>query len=191
MVRWQPGASDRLRAAALELFADQGFDATTAAEIAARAGVTERTFFRHFEDKREVLFAGQESFQQGFLDGVVAAPTGLTALEVVASALDAAATAYFSEERRTGSRLRGAVISAHPALQERELLKLAALAGAMAAALRERGVTEPAATLAAESGVTVFRIAFAQWLDPGEQRSLTELERKVLADLTTLTGPSH
>ncbi|WP_375425262.1 TetR/AcrR family transcriptional regulator [uncultured Friedmanniella sp.] len=186
MVRWEPGARERLQAAALELYVHQGYEQTTAAEIARAVGLTERTFFRHFADKREVLFHGQEEFRQVFVSGVVSAPAGGTPLELVAAALAAAAT-FFPDERRSYSRLRQQVIDAHPALQERELLKLAAVADAVGAALRDRGVAEPAATLAAESGLTVFRVAFVEWL-ADEGRSMLTVVREVLGELGTTTA---
>lgn len=186
MVRWEPGAPDRLRAAALDLFVSRGFERTTAADIAAAVGLTERTFFRHFADKREVLFDGRELLEQAFLNGVAAAPADARPLEVVACALFSAAT-FFPDERREYSRRRQSVISANPALLERELLKLAGLAAVIAAALRSRGVPEPAATLAAESGVTVFGIAFAQWITTDGERSFLEIEHEVLDQLVTVT----
>ncbi len=187
MVRWQPGARERLQAAALELFATQGFEQTTTAEIAQAVGLTERTFFRHFADKREVLFFGQDMFVQAFLDGVDAAPPDATPLAVVGSAL-ASAASFFPDERRAYSRTRQLVIDANPALQERELHKLASLATTVAEALRRRGITEPAATLAAESGVTVFGIAFAQWIGDGENRSLADIAAEVLRELQSLAA---
>jgi AcrR family transcriptional regulator len=186
MVRWEPGARERLQAAALELFATRGFEQTTTAEIAQAVGLTERTFFRHFSDKREVLFIGQHLFLQAFLDGIEAAPPGAAPLEVVASALRSAAS-FFPDERRSYSRLRQSVIDKNPALQERESHKLSGLATTVAEALRSRGVTEPAATLAAESGAIVFGIAFAQWIREGEQRSLAAIVDDVLAELRNLT----
>ncbi|CAN5420822.1 TetR family transcriptional regulator [soil metagenome] len=186
MARWQPGAADRLRASALELFVAQGFEQTTAAEIAGAAGVTERTFYRHFDDKREVLFGGQDLLRQGFVEGVATALPDAAPLEVVAAALETA-SAFFADDRRASSRLRGAVIAANAGLRERELLKMAALAGALTEALRERGVPDPVATLAAESGVTVFRVAFERWIAPDEERSFDAIQRAVLGDLTSLT----
>ncbi|HEU5420726.1 MAG TPA: TetR family transcriptional regulator [Streptosporangiaceae bacterium] len=185
MVRWEPGAKERLQAAALDLFATRGFERTTAAEIAQSVGLTERTFFRHFSDKREVLFHGQELFFQAFIDGASAAPPGAAPMEVVASAVSAAA-AFFPDERRPLSRARQSVIDKNPALQERERHKLAGLATTVADALRARGVSEPAATLAAESGATVFGIAFAQWIRDGEQRSLADISADVLREFRNL-----
>ena len=190
MVRWEPGARERLQSAALELFASRGFEQVTAAEIAQSVGLTERTFFRHFSDKREVLFYGQEQFLQVFIDGVDAAPPGASPLEVIASSLRAAAS-FFPDERRPYARLRQSVIDQNPALHERERHKLAGLAVAVADALRARGIGEPAATLAAESGATVFGIAFAQWIREGESRSLSDIASDVLRelrDLSTATG---
>jgi AcrR family transcriptional regulator len=186
MVRWEPGARERLQAAALELFATRGFEQTTTAQIAQAVGLTERTFFRHFTDKREVLFIGQDMFVQAFLDGVDASPPAASPLDVVGSAL-ASAASFFPDERRPFSRTRQVVIDQNPALQERELHKLAGLATSVGDALRRRGIGEPAATLAAESGVTVFGIAFAQWIRDDEQRSLSTITAEVLRELQNLT----
>ena len=187
MVRWEPGARERLQAAALELFATRGFEQTTAAEIAQSVGLTERTFFRNFGDKREVLFYGQDRFLQAFVDGVKEAPPEAAPLELIASALQAAAE-IFPDERRPYSRMRQAVIDQNPALQERELHKLAGLAATVATALRDRGVAEPTATLAAQSAASVFGIAFAQWIRDDESRSLADIASDVLRELRHLTG---
>lgn len=185
MVRWEPGTAERLQKAALELFATRGYEQTTAAEIAQAVGLTERTFFRHFSDKREVLFQGQELLVQAFLDGIEAAPEDASPFEVVACALRSAAT-FFPDERRPHSRTRQSVIDRNPALQEREHHKLTTLATTVAAALRARGVDDVAATLAAESGATVFGIAFTRWLR--EERSLADIAAEVLAELLTLAA---
>lgn len=181
MVRWASGAQDRLQHAAHVLFAERGFDGVTVAEIAAEAGLTERTFFRYFADKREVLFSGQEAFQAVFLDRLAATPPGAP-MAMVADALEGVAD-FFPDERRPWSRARQAVIDEEPRFQERELLKLSALAAAMRAGLVDRGVGPTAATLAAENGVAVFRIAFAQWLADGEERSLAAIQHAVLDEL--------
>lgn len=187
MVRWEPGTRDRLAAAALELFATRGYEQTTAAEIAQSVGLTERTFFRHFSDKRDVLFGGEELLARAFREGIDAAPPDAAPLEIVASALRAVAE-FFPDERREHSRLRQSVIEKNPALRERELHKLAGLATLTGEALRDRGVAEPAATLAAQSGSTVFRIAFAQWIRDGEKRPFAEIQTAVLGELRTLTA---
>ncbi|HEX3782611.1 MAG TPA: helix-turn-helix domain-containing protein [Pseudonocardiaceae bacterium] len=185
MARWQPGARERLQTAALERFAQQGYEGTTVAEIAATAGLTERTFFRHFADKREVLFSGQEEFARVFVAAVDEAE-GDDAMSIIATALATATSSLFPGERRSWSRARQAVIDADPSLQERELLKLSALAVAMTSALRRRGISATAATLAAESGVAVFRVAFTGWIAAGEERSFGELLRAVFAELRSL-----
>ncbi len=182
MTRWEPDTAMRLRAAALELFDTQGFEQTTAADIAREAGVTERTFFRHFADKREVLFLGQDLLTTEFLAGIASAPVGAAPTELVARALEHGA-AFFPEERRESSRVRAHVIDANPALAERESQKLASLARDVAAALRERGIPEPAASLAAETVRSVFHLAFQQWIADGEARSISEIEQDLLARL--------
>jgi AcrR family transcriptional regulator len=187
MVRWQPGAKQRLRAAALDLYVSGGFEQTTAAEIAASVGLTERTFFRYFADKREVLFDGQELLEKAFTDAVASTAADAPPLTAIAAALEASAS-FFADDRRGFSRLRQAVIEAHPALRERELLKMASLARALAEALSARGVPADAATLAAETGVTVFKVAFGQWVAPGEERSLVEIELQVMRELAALAA---
>ena len=190
MVRWEPGTRERLQAAAMELYITRGFERTTAADIAQAVGLTERTFFRHFADKREVLFSGQELLEQAFLDGLAGAAPDASPLRMVESAL-AAAAAFFPAERRGHSRRRQMIITANPALQERELLKLAGLATAIAAALHARGVPEATATLAAESGVTVFGVAFVKWIAPGEERSFLDIEREVMGELVAMAADAR
>ena len=186
MPRWQPGARERLQATTLELFAEQGFEATTVAEIASRAGLTERTFFRYFTDKREVLFAGQDVFEGMFVDHIVAAAPDTEPFTVVTRAVRAVATDFFPPERHPYSRQRQTIIDANPGLQERELLKLAGLTTAMADALRKRGTPEPTAKLSAECGVTVFRVAFSRWVDRSEGDDMATVVDNVLADLHRL-----
>src|ERR1700759_1802484 len=187
MSRWEPNARGRLEQAAAELFADRGYDQTTVADIAERAGLTERTFFRHFSDKREVLFSGQKQFRAAFVDAVAAAPTTATPVEAVAAGLYAAGGLL--QSRAALSPQRQGIIDAHPELHERELIKMAQLGTAAAAALRERGVAEPAATLTADTGVAVLRIAFARWLAEGVTRPLPEVMKETLGELFALYAP--
>jgi AcrR family transcriptional regulator len=187
MGRWEPDSRGRLQEAALALYAERGFDQTTAAQIADRAGVTERTFFRHFADKREVLFGGSALLQERIVAGVAGAPAADGPLDAVARGLEAAA-AMLGEFRRDLSRQRQAVIAANPELRERELTKLADYAAAVAAALRQRGVTEPQATLAAEAGMTVLRIALQRWASGGESQDLAATMRDAIAELRALAG---
>lgn len=184
VTRWEPGTKERLQTAALDLFVERGFDQTTVEDIAQRVGVTERTFFRHFADKREVLFYGQQEFEATFVGGVLRS-TADDPGSLIGAALTAAAD-LFPPDRRSWSRRRQTVIKENPALYERELLKLAGLGAAVAEALRGRGVPEPTATLAAESGVTAFGVAFREWIAPGEQRSLIDIEREILRQSATV-----
>jgi AcrR family transcriptional regulator len=187
MARWEPDARQRLVAAALDLFTEQGYDDTTVAQIADRAGLTKSTFFRHFPDKREVLVAGQDTLSRLFAEGIDTAPDGATPLEAVAAGLDAL-TATFTDDRRAfAARLR-AVIAANGELRERAVFKRAGLASAAAEALEKRGLPEPTATLAAELGVGAFYRAFDRWADPAAQQTLTELTREALGQLRAATA---
>ena len=185
MSRWQPDAKGRLAAAGFELFAERGFEATTVADIAARAGLTKRTFFRYFSDKREVLFAGSVELEELFVKAVAAAPPDDCPLDAIAAGLDAMVSVF--AERGDYPRRRQAIIAANPELQERELIKLSAYAAAGAAALRERGVAEPGATLAAEAGLAILRVAFEEWTSGAEGQDLHQLLRDSLAELKTVT----
>jgi AcrR family transcriptional regulator len=181
MSRWKPNARERLEQAALGLYRERGFDQTTVAEIAAHAGLTERTFFRYFADKREVLFWGQGALAEAFQSSIAAAPASAAPMDAVAEALAVAAAQI--EDRRELTRQRRAVVAANLGLQERELLKRAALATTIAEALRRRGVPDPAARLAAEAGMAVFAIAFTRWLEGSDHDTLAQLMRTSLAEL--------
>jgi AcrR family transcriptional regulator len=187
MGRWQPDSRGRLQEAALGLYAERGFDQTTAAQIAAQAGLTERTFFRHFADKREVLFGGSAILQERIVAGVAGAPDADGPLDAVSRGLDAAA-AMLGQFRRDLSRQRQAVIAANPELRERELAKLADYAAAVASALRQRGVSDPQATLAAEAGMTVLRVAIQRWASEDEERDLAAIMRDSVAELRAVTA---
>ena len=186
MSRWEPNAVERLQQAAMDLYRQRGFDETTVAEIAARAGLTERTFFRYFADKREVLFRGSTALQESLTQSVASAPEGTAPIDAVAAALEATSPAF--EERRDFARQRHALIAAHPELQERELIKLASLATAIAEALRRRGVTDPAASLASEAGIAVFKTAFESWVRDPRRRALSQHVRQSLKSLKAVTA---
>ncbi|MEV6638731.1 helix-turn-helix domain-containing protein [Amycolatopsis sp. NPDC051371] len=165
MARWQPHAPERLVVAALDLFEERGYENTTVIEIAERAGLTKSTFFRHFPDKREVLFGGDT--MAGLLaDGIAGAPATAAPLDAVAHALDAIGREAFTAERREFSARRRAVIAANPELREREALKGLGLTAAMAEALERRGVPDPASRVAAQLGALVMTIAYERWSDP-------------------------
>lgn len=177
-------ARRRLQQAALELYGERGFDRTTTAEIAARAGLNERTYFRHFADKREVLFDGEAELRDTMTKAVAEAPGGLTPFAMLRQAFGKAGRIL--EENRPFSEPRVAIIAATPALRERELAKHASLAEALAEALQERDVPARVARLAAHTGWAAFHHAASEWLDdpaPGLEAHLT----RAFADLRTLS----
>jgi len=173
MSRWEPNARGRLERAAYELFRDQGYDQTTVADIAKRAGLTERTFFRHYADKREVLFGGAGSLQDELLRALDRVPPELPAIEAVRIAVEAMSTLMHG--RRPFSLERQRIVAAHADLQERELIKRATLTAALAQGLQRRGVPEPAASFAAEIGIAAFFVGFGRWFDDPAQRELVEI----------------
>ncbi len=163
MSRWQAGARERLEQAALELFVEQGFAETTVPQITARAGLTTRTFFRHFADKREVLFGGEGNVPETVAEFLAEAPASLSPMDVVAHGLRTVMVPLF-EGRLDQLRIRKRVIEADEGLRERDLRKLAGLADVITAGLRRRGTDELTATLAAELAMTAFRVALTRWL---------------------------
>ncbi len=186
MGRWEPIARGRLEQAALELYLEHGFEQTTVAEIANRAGLTERTFFRHFADKREVLFSGATALQDLLVSTVAGAPSDLAPIDAAVVGLEAAGAVL--QERRAFAQQRQAVIAANPELQERELIKLATLSAALAETVHERGVEGTAARLAGEVAVAVFKVAFERWVAPTNKRNLPQLIRESLDELRTVTA---
>lgn len=186
MSRWKPDAAGRLATAALSLFEEQGYDDTTIAQIAERAGLTKRTFFRYFSDKREVLFGGSQELERRWLEAVAAAPVDATPLAAVLAGLDPVAEMF--TERHAFARTRAGIIEANPELQERELIKLQNLAGAIKATLAERGVPANAAILAAQAGVTVFHVAFARWVAQDDSAAFRRLMDESLEELRSVTA---
>jgi AcrR family transcriptional regulator len=182
MGRWEPDARGRLERAALALFAEHGYEATTVAEIADRAGLSKSTFFRHFTDKREVLFGGQDFLAALFTDAIRTAPPTATSGECLAAALEAAAAA-FTPERHDLAPIRQAVIAANSELQERELLKRARLVATIADALRTRGVDDATAQLAAEVGRLAFSTAYERWAAAENRQPFTAIADVALRDL--------
>ncbi|WP_327667689.1 TetR/AcrR family transcriptional regulator [Streptomyces sp. NBC_00485] len=186
MGRWEPNARERLAKAALELYSERGYEQTTVAEIAKLAGLTERTFFRHYADKREVLFGGSSALQELFVNAVAEAPEAAAPIDAMAAGLAAVSEVFV--DRREFARQRYAVVAAHAELQERELIKLASLSAALADALRGRGVTEPAASLTAEAGVAVFKVGFERWIAASKQRTMAQVVRESLDELKAVTA---
>lgn len=182
MARWEPNARARLERAALALFAERGYDATTVTEIADRAGLTKSTFFRHYADKREVLFGGQDILSGRFGEAIRAAAPSATIGACLAAALESAAP-VFTPDRHDLALQRRAVIAANPELRERELLKQTHLSSAIVDALRARGVDDATAHLAAAVGVLAFSTAFARWATPENRQPYTEIAHTALNDL--------
>jgi AcrR family transcriptional regulator len=188
MGRWQPNARGRLEQAAMELYGECGFEQTTVAEIAKRAGLTERTFFRYFADKREVLFSSADEMRELLVSTVAGAPGSAAPIDAVAVGLEAAGALLGELRGRAFARQRQRVIAANTELRERELIKLASWSAALAETLRERGVREPAASLTAEVGIAAFRVAFERWVEETDERDLPELIRESLGELKALTA---
>jgi AcrR family transcriptional regulator len=186
MVRWEPNAHDRLQQAALDLYGERGFEQTTVADIARRAGLTERTFFRYFSDKPEVLFSGAAALQDFIVTRVAGAPDSAAPIDAVTSAVEA--TSAIFADMREHSVKRQAIIDANPGLRERELIKMSRLAAAIAGTLRQRGVDDPAATLTAEAGVAVFKTAFQRWISEPGQQDFAKLVRDSLDQLRAVTA---
>jgi AcrR family transcriptional regulator len=186
MGRWEPDARGRLERAALELYIERGFEQTTVDEIAKLAGLTERTFFRYFADKREVLFWGAGALQELLVTTVTDAADADAPITAISAAIQTAGALF--QERRESALLRQTVITANPELQERELIKLASLASALARALRQRGVEEPGASLSAEAGIAVLKIAFERWINENGRPDLPQLIRELFDQLKTATA---
>ena len=186
MSRWKPDARGRLEQAAFELFRDRGYDHITVADIAQRAGLTERTFFRHYADKREVLFGGATHLQAEILRAINAAPCSLPTLALVRIGVEAAATMMHG--RRELALERSKIVAAHADLQERDLIKRATLTTAIAGALGARGVAEPSASLAADMGMVVFHVGFSQWLDGPPGRELIDVVRDGFEELKAVAS---
>lgn len=184
MARWEPGARERIVLAAVDLFTEQGYDATTVAQIAERAGITKSTFHRYFPDKRELLAAGQETLGRLLAEGIAEAPEGSSPLEAVAAGLERASSGMGQMNRDLGPRLKAAV-AASAELQERNALKNVGLAAAMTDALLARGVPDPTARLAGELGVLAFKSGYAAWSE-GDRAATDDLAPYTLTALDEL-----
>ncbi|MEU3648963.1 TetR family transcriptional regulator [Lentzea sp. NPDC034063] len=189
MPRWKPDAPERLQTAALELFDHQGFERTTVAEIVQRAELTQRTFFNHFADKREVLFRLSSQLQQEIVGEIEAGDDSLPPLDAVVRALEVVGDRMF-EDRRALMARRYAIVAANPELQERELSKNAALTEAIAAVLQARCGDAETAFLAAGAAMLAQQVAFRNWCRPGETRTLHDLLQEALRSLRTTVEPA-
>jgi AcrR family transcriptional regulator len=187
MSRWAPNARERLEDAALELFADHGYEATSVAQIAERAGLNRATFFRHFADKREILFGGEERLVGLFVSGIREAGPEATLAECLQSALRAAASLMTEEQRRKADRRRS-VAAANVEVQERGLLKRRMMAHAIAAALLDRGVDELTALLGAEIAILAFGIALQRWVGSDGADPFSVHAGAALGDLQARVG---
>lgn len=190
MPRWESDARGRLERAAIELFAERGYDETTVSAIAERAGLTERTFFRYFVDKREVLFSGAELLPATMTAALADAAEDVAPTEAAIGALVATAEVLFGEDRLDFVTRRQAIIDATPVLQERELIKLDALAATLAETLRSRSDDGIGAALAGETAIGVFKVAFTQWIREGGDLSLAETIRACWRRLLDGVAPS-
>ena len=184
MSRWAPDARERLETAALDLFVENGYEETTVAQIADRAGLNRATFFRHFADKREVLFGGEDVLAGLFGEGIRAAAPGATLGECLQAAL-AAAGAALTPQQRAKAAQRVLVVAANIEVQERGLLKHARIARSIDAALRERGFDELIARLGAEVGMLAFTIALEHWIGSEHGEPFLAHVSPALIDLLT------
>jgi AcrR family transcriptional regulator len=191
MARWEPDARGRLEKAAMGLFQERGYEHTTVEEIAARAGLTERTFFRYFADKREVLFSGAKELEKSIVFGIEGAPREASPLEAVVAAFEAAGAELQSRRDIRFVRARYDLVTHHADVQERELIKLASLGLAITKTLHARGVPEPAASLAAEVGIAVFKIGFERWVNERRPRDLAAHIRAAVDALKAVTAEGN
>jgi len=188
MPRWEAGARTRLTRAAYELYLERGYELVTVADIAERAGLTKRTFFRYFDDKREVLFSGAPAMQDAVVDAVTSAPDDIAPIDAVITALAAAGCEI--TDIGEGARARQRLIESSSDLQEREMIKMATLKDAIAVALVSRGVPTTVADLTAQAGVAVFQTAFERWAHSDAPADFSSLLLEALNDLRTALNPA-
>jgi AcrR family transcriptional regulator len=180
--RWAPDARERLEAAALDLFAENSYEETTVAQIADRAGLNRATFFRHFSDKREILFGGEDRLAELFTAGIRSAAPDGTVSECLRAAFVSADVAM-TEEQRVKTARRALVVASNVEVQERGLLKHARIARAISAALRERGIDELSARLGSEIGLLAFSVGVEHWLQSRTNESFSHHAAAALDEL--------
>lgn len=183
MPRWEPNSRERLERSAFELFARQGYEDTTAEQIAAGAGLARSSFFRYFGDKREILFCGQDGLAPRIAASIEKAPREQTAMEAVEAAFTGLAEDQFTPDRRDLAPLRAGIIASTPELRERELMKRSAITNAITGALRSRGVDELSATVAAELAAVTFSRTVAAWGEAGSTEDFGVIAGRILRGL--------
>jgi len=184
MPRWEHGSEERLKKAALELFKEQGFENTSVIEISKRAGVTTRTFFRYFSDKREVLFTGSDQLRAVLVEKFLEAPDVGEPLQLVLGVLSE--FNWESLGSRNSQRQRQTVIAANPELLERDLIKNHGIAVGFMDALRQRGVDADRARLAAHLGIQLFITAHVDWLEAGTKANLAMMSERAMSLLASI-----
>ncbi|RII17097.1 DNA-binding transcriptional repressor AcrR [Streptomyces sp. YIM 130001] len=184
MARWEPNAPQRLADAALELFTERGYDNTTVLDIAQRAGLAKSSFFRHFQDKREVLF-GENVLIEPMATAIAEAPAGASPLEAMARGFDVLGRDVFTSDHRSFAVRRRAVIETHPDLQEREALKGVSLTASMAEAMARRGAPELVADVTAQLGTLALKLTLDRWIDPGNTEEFADIARLIVQDVRT------
>jgi AcrR family transcriptional regulator len=185
MSRWEPDPKGRLQRAAMELFLERGYAGVTVADITQRAGLTKRSFFNHFADKREVLFADSEAFQRTLTDALAAVDPAADPLEAATAALTQAGRSLAGYGQVAAPRRD--LIASSTELQERELVKMASLCRALQDGLRARGAMPAAARFAAEAAITVFNAAYDDWIDHPDA-DFAALMMRALDQLRTAVG---
>lgn len=184
MPRWEPHARERLRDVALDLYFERGYDDVTVAEITEQAGLTRRTFFRYFADKRDVLFAGSDLLPGALADAVLRVDPALLPLDALVAAFRDVG-GQLTDRIVPHAARRRAVINSSPELQERERTKFAAVIESLADALTQRGIGESSAELFAQVGVTIFQTAFARWTDQPDPAEFSSLIEEATAELAS------
>ena len=187
MARWEPGARGRLIRSALDLFQERGFAETTVPEIAARAGVTNRTFFRYFGDKREVLFGNEDQAAAELRAALAKAPAGLSAADFLLWGLELYAREYLDGHRDEFRVLRR-IVESDQGLMERSLSKRRAQCALLSDALHERGMRPARAQLLAETAISALFIAIGEWVQRDDETGIDTLTIEALTALRADLG---
>jgi AcrR family transcriptional regulator len=172
---------ERLARAAMTLFLERGFDATTLDDIALAADVSRRNFFHYFASKEEVIFAWQEGFEAALIAAVAARPPEESLMDAAQQALASAIGRIDRREALTIARLKEAT----PALHARDQMKYEALERKFAEALGQRLPAGPRnalrARLVAMAAIGVMRIFSDSWLAEGGDSEPSDHAKKAFA----------